>query len=56
MYFYSQFFVLINGTSVSFFHISKGFKQRDPLSPYLFVLAMEALSFLLKKARDRVLF
>lgn len=37
----------MNNTSSSFFPSS-----RDPLSPYLFVLAMEAVNCLLRKVRD----
>ena len=35
-----------------FFRNSKGRKQGDPLSPYLFVLGMEVLSILINKAVD----
>ncbi|RVX03908.1 putative ribonuclease H protein [Vitis vinifera] len=47
-----NFSVLINGTSSGFFKSSRGLRQGDPLSPYLFVIVMEDLSCLLKRAKE----
>lgn len=46
----ASFSILVNGTLVGFFQSFKGLRERDPLSPYLFVVVIEALNFLLKKA------
>ena len=46
----APFLILINGTSAGFFQSSRGLRQGDPLFPYVFVIGMEALSSLLKRA------
>ncbi|RVW27828.1 Transposon TX1 uncharacterized 149 kDa protein [Vitis vinifera] len=45
--------VLVNGTPTEFFSTYRGLRQGDPLSPYLFVLIMEAFSSLISKAEEK---
>ena len=45
-----KFSILINGSPSDFFQSSRGLRQGDPLSPYLFVIVMEAFSCLLRRA------
>ena len=46
----TSFSVLVNDTPSGFFQSSRGLRQRDPLSPYLFVVVREALNCLIKRA------
>ena len=47
-----HFSVLVDGSPEGFFGSSYGLRQGDPLSSFLFLLIMEVLSIILKKAEE----
>ena len=48
----TTYLVLINGKSKGFVTPTKGIKQGDPLSPYLFLFCAEGLSAMIRKAEE----
>ncbi|RVW47747.1 Transposon TX1 uncharacterized 149 kDa protein [Vitis vinifera] len=44
--------VIVNGEPTGFFSSFKGLRQGDPISPYLFVMGMEVLSALIRRAME----
>jgi len=50
-----SFSIALNGTLVGYFKGRKCLRQGDPISPYMFVLAMEGLSLLLEEAASNSL-
>ncbi|XP_071738760.1 uncharacterized protein [Rutidosis leptorrhynchoides] len=48
--------ILVNGSPTNEFSLSRGVRQGDPLSPFLFIIAAEGLNILTKAAIERGLF
>ncbi|XP_071713612.1 secreted RxLR effector protein 78-like [Rutidosis leptorrhynchoides] len=48
--------ILVNGAPTNQFTLSRGVREGDPLSPFLFILAAEGLNILTKATLDRNLF
>ncbi|XP_049386856.1 uncharacterized mitochondrial protein AtMg01250-like [Solanum stenotomum] len=44
------FSILVNGEPVGLFPATRGLRQGDPLSPFLFIIAMEGLDSLMRRA------
>ena len=48
-----SYVIIVNGQPVGNIRPSRGIRQRDPLSPYLFILCAESLSSLIDKAVEK---
>lgn len=48
----ASYSVLINGEPRGYITPSRGIRQGDPISPYLFLLCVEGLSTMLRKAKE----
>ena len=48
--------ILVNGSPTPEFKLSKGLGQGDPLSPFLFIIAIEALHIAMLEAREKQIF
>ena len=48
----TTYLMLINGEPQGYITLSLGIKQGDPLSPHLFLLCVEGLSSIIKKAME----
>ena len=44
--------VMNGGSTTQYFHLERGARQGDPISAYIFILALEVLSFLVRNNKD----
>ncbi|XP_023766991.1 uncharacterized mitochondrial protein AtMg01250-like [Lactuca sativa] len=48
--------ILVNGSPTNEFEFGRGIRQGDPLSPFLFIIAMEGLNIAMKEATGKGIF
>ena len=44
--------IINGGNTTQYFHLERGAHQGDPISTYIFILALEVLSFLVRNNKD----
>ncbi|XP_026453386.1 uncharacterized protein LOC113354187 [Papaver somniferum] len=50
---FTRFSILVNKSATGYFKSKKGIRQGDPISPFLFLLVGEALTFMIKRAQEQ---
>jgi len=48
--------ILVNGSPTDEFHLHRGLRQGDPLSPFLFLLAVEGLNVMMNSVVENNLY
>jgi len=48
--------IFVNGSPIEEFHMERGLRQGDPLSPFLFLITAEGLHVMMKAVVDQGLF
>ena len=44
--------VIVNGQITQWFNIQRGFRQGDPISPYVFIMCVEILAIMIREDED----
>ena len=51
-YKYIKATVIVNGEITQWFNIQRGFRQGDPISPYVFIMCVEILAIMIREDED----